>query len=67
MKKLMTLVVALLFVFTLSACGNDDVIADLQSAVDNLQTQLNASDVDVADLEAAKDDLLADVAALQGE
>jgi ABC-type oligopeptide transport system substrate-binding subunit/cell division protein FtsB len=67
MKKFLTLAIMIMFVFTLSSCGNDDVIADLQSAVDNLQTQLNASDVDVADLEAAKDALDASVAQLQAD
>jgi len=67
MKKVLTLLVAFLAVFTLSACTDEEAMTNLQDSIDSLTTQLNTSDTSVADLEAAKDALETSVAALQAE
>jgi len=70
MKKVTLLLMALLLVFTLSACSDDTAMLDLTDSVNNLQTQLNASDVGIEDLEdinaalqSEVDDLTAEIEA----
>ena len=67
MKKVISLLMALLLVFTLSACTDDQAMLDLTESVNNLQTQLNASDVSVEDLEGVNDALQLEVDALTAE
>jgi hypothetical protein len=69
MKKLLTLAVAALLVFTLSACSEETeaAIADLQNSVGTLQTETAASDVLVAELQTANDNLAAQIADLQAD
>lgn len=67
MKKVLSLLVAFLLVFALSACTDEGLITDLTDELDNLQTQLNASDVSIDDLEAAKAELDQTVADLTAE
>ncbi len=67
MKKVLSLLIALLFVFTLTACTDDTALLDLTDTVNALQTQLNASDVSIEDLEDAKDALQLEVDALTAD
>ncbi|QMS85341.1 ABC transporter substrate-binding protein [Candidatus Xianfuyuplasma coldseepsis] len=64
MKKVLTLLVAALFVFTLSAC-DEEALLDLQNSIGDLETQLDASDVSIADLETANAALQDDITALE--
>jgi hypothetical protein len=67
MKKVISLLMALLLVFTLSACTDDTALLDLTETVNNLQTQLNASDVGIEDLEDVNAALQSEVDALNAE
>ena len=67
MKKVLSLFIAFLLVFALSACTDDTALLDLTDTVDALQTQLNASDVSIDDLKDAKDALQLEVNALTAE
>lgn len=67
MKKVISLLMALLLVFTLSACTDDEAMLDLTETVNNLQTQLNASDVGIEDLEDVNTALQLEVDALNAE
>jgi len=65
MKKVLALLVALLAVFTLSACTDEEALTGLQDSIDTLQTQLDSSDLTIADLEDLNDELQADIDDLQ--
>ncbi len=67
MKKVLSLLLALLLVLTLSACDDDTALLDLTDTVSNLQTQLNASDVSIEDLEDVNDALQSELDDLQAE
>ncbi len=67
MKKVLSLFIAFLLVFALSACTDDTAVTDLTDAVNNLQTQLNAFDVSVEDLEGLNDALQTELDDLTAE
>lgn len=65
MKKVLALLLVMVFALTLGACNGDDPIADLQEQLDALQSTITALESDIEDLEGDLSALESTLSALQ--